>query len=133
MPKIPKVVIKRRIKNMKFLFKRRPKKGTISKITPLSVVVYVNDVTVKPNVVKRIPVYSEVHSSLQDLVATLFRRGIVDAKGTIYTGGSIVKVVPTAETLKAQESKKQEEVSKVETNDIDNIDTDTREKLEAEA
>ena len=94
MAKIAQSEIKRRVEGMKFLFKRRPKEGKPSKITPVDVIVYVHDpITSK---FKKISVYSEVHSGIQDLAATLFRRGVVDNEGIVWASGSIVKVVPVA-------------------------------------
>ena len=136
MSKIPKAIIQGKIKRTRFLFKRRPKSGTISKIDPILVTVYVNDVTTKPSTIKQISVYSEVHSSIQDLVATLFRRGVVDADtGTIYAGGSIVKVVP--DTKEAKEEAKAElkgllEISEEDENLESESESESGEELEAE-
>lgn len=71
----------------------RLKADTVSKIKPIRATVYViDDFAIMANKEFQLTVYSEVHNNLQDLSATLFRRGVM-LGSVVYGPRSIVKVV----------------------------------------
>lgn len=74
------------------------KDTSISKLKPINALAFIiDDYAVNPCEMKTVTVYSEVHNNLQDLAATLFRRGVMivnDSRvSVVYGPRSIVKVV----------------------------------------
>jgi hypothetical protein len=76
----------------------RLREGVVSKLPTINATVYIIDNYCSGNgVFKTVSIYSEVHNNLQDLAATLFRRGVI-VEGEygvkiVYGPRSIVKVV----------------------------------------